>query len=364
MSTREQAILYWVLILLFSAILFRKKDILISLGGVIKPTIKVLSNPISIVAIMLNAIYLCVIYYFSYNNNLNISIWHIKDYAIVLFFSIFPIIAYLKRLKFKNLISDKRKELFGIAVVPLFINSTYTFSLFVEMILIFLLTIFSIIVAVADRDEDIKIVAKISNFILMLLSLFMICSAIGKFIHNINDIFTIDFWLSFGLEPMVWIVNLPIIILVREMLFVENKVVFSDYKNRLDTYVKYWIILLKNRNKFRKYRKSDFNISNCIEEAKALPSVGGGRIFIRLNGEKLSEENLILIMSDAILGRNKIIGIADQRWKYPDVVEVRQKNGDWYAFWQDSFVAKKYRDGRIDTLKTIELLGGIKLIQG
>ncbi|WP_195957184.1 hypothetical protein [Enterococcus gallinarum] len=363
MSTRELAILYWILFLLFLVVLFRKKDILISLRSLVKTTTDFLLSPISIVIIVVNIIYLCIIYYLSYNNNLNISLWYIKDYAIVIIFSIYPIVAYLKKLKFKTLISEKKKELFGFAVVPLFINSTYTFPVIGEMLLIFLLTTVSIIIAVTERDKETEIVAKIFSFILTMLSLFMICSAILKFASNIDDIFSLDFWLSFSLESVVWIINLPIIFLVREMVYVEKKAIFSDHKNRIYTYIKYGIILLKNRMKYKKYRNFDVYASNYIEEAKELASIAGGRIYIRLNENELSQEILLAIMSDAIMGKNKITGIKNQRGKYPNIVEIRNKNGDWYAFWQDSFVSKKYKDNRVDTVKTVELLGGIRLVQ-
>ncbi|HAB0329656.1 TPA_asm: hypothetical protein GIO96_07835, partial [Listeria monocytogenes] len=112
MSTREQAILYWILISLFTIIIFgRKNNLLDSLKNVIKYTIKFLLNPIAIVIIVINLIYLIIIYSFIYRNNLQISLWHIKDYLIILFFSVFPIVSYLKKLKFNELILAKKTEL-------------------------------------------------------------------------------------------------------------------------------------------------------------------------------------------------------------------------------------------------------------
>ncbi|EAH1261262.1 hypothetical protein D4165_14390, partial [Listeria monocytogenes] len=74
MSTREQAILYWILISLFTIIIFgRKNNLLDSLKNVIKYTIKFLLNPIAIVIIVINLIYLIIIYSFIYRNNLQIS---------------------------------------------------------------------------------------------------------------------------------------------------------------------------------------------------------------------------------------------------------------------------------------------------
>lgn len=131
MNTREQAILYWLLLLLFLVIVFgRKNNLLDSLKDIFKYTIEFLLNPIAIVMLTINLTYLFVIYYFVYRNNLHISLWYIKDYLLVLFFSVFPIVEYLKRLRFSELIHEKKTELFSLAAIPLFINSTYTLSVF------------------------------------------------------------------------------------------------------------------------------------------------------------------------------------------------------------------------------------------
>lgn len=96
MSSREQAILFWIVVLFVVIIFGRKKSLLDSLKDVIKYTIKLLLNPIAIVMILINLCYLVAIYYLSYRKNFQISLWYIKDYVIVLFFSIFPIVEHLK----------------------------------------------------------------------------------------------------------------------------------------------------------------------------------------------------------------------------------------------------------------------------
>lgn len=298
-----------------------------------------------------------------YKDNLEISLWYIKDYLIVLFFSIFPIVAYLKKLSFKQLIHEKKTELFGLTVILLFINSSYTFPVFWEMIFIFFITILSLFIVVANQKERTKIIAKFFNIFLIAISLFMIFSSISKFINNINDIFTIDFWLSFGLESFVWIINLPVIYLIREMIYIERKVIYSDYRNRIYSYIKYGTKLFAKTLKFKKYKNIDYNIPNYIEEARELSAIGGNRIYIKLKKSNLSNEILIAIASDAILGRNKYTNINNKREKYPNVVEIIDKNSELCVFWQDSFVALQYRDDRIDSLKTIELLEDIKLVQ-
>ncbi|MGX7417861.1 hypothetical protein ACWOFR_03545 [Carnobacterium gallinarum] len=364
MSTREQAILYWLLILLFLIIVFgRKNNLLDSLKDVVKYTVEFLLNPIAVVMIAFNLIYIVTIYYFVYKDNLQVSLWYIKDYLIVLFFSVFPIVEYLKILKFSELIHEKKTELFSLATIPLFINSTYTLSVVWEMVLVFIVTILSVFIAIANQKEDTKIVSKFFNFFLVSIGLFMIYTSLVQFFENMNDVFSLDFWLSFGIEPLVWMLNIPVIYLAREMIYIEKKVIFSDHKNRVCAYFKYWFQTLMKKIKLRKYKNICPSPSSCIEEARELSAIGGNRIYIKLNIEDISNKILIAIVSDAILGRNKYTGIINQREKYPNVVEIRNENNELYAFWQDSFITPAYRDNRIDEMKIIELIEGIKLVQ-
>ncbi|MGG5317634.1 hypothetical protein [Enterococcus sp. AZ072] len=363
MSTREQAILYWILIAILLIVLFgRKNGILDSLRDVIKYTIELLLNPISIVILVANLIYLVLAYYFVYTNKLGISLWYIKDYSIVLLFSVYPIVEYLKETDLKQLARNKKTELFGIAVVPLFINSSYTLPVILEMILVFVLIVLALLKTIADHMDDAKIVSNFFNFFLVSISLYMLLSSFAQFVKNIDDIFTLDFWLSFGLEPLVWIINIPIIILAREMIKIERKILFSDRKNRLRSYIYYCRVLLRRKWMFRKYKNINYHLSKYIQEAKELSAIGGNRIYIKLNRNGLSNEELIAIATDAILGLNTVTKITTQREKYPNVVEIVDENEKICIFWQDNFLAPKWRDTRIDGLKTTELLEGIKLV--
>ena len=297
---------------------------------------------------------------------MDISLWYIKDSLIVLFFSIYPIMEYLKKIDFGKLIREKRTEFLGLAAVPLFINSTYTFSLFGEIILVFLLSFFSLIIAFSEREEDTKLVAKFINYLLVVLSLYMIASSMIQFFINIGDVLTLDFWLSFGIEPLVWILNLPIIYLIREMVLIEKKVIFSDRKNRISSYVRFYLTLKKRKKNFERYDSSNIsiNISEYIESARELSAMGGNRIYIKLNRVVLPNDILIAITSDAILGKNKYTNITNQREKYPNVVEIVNSENKLCAFWQDDFVATQYRnDDKIEGMNHTEGIEGIKLIQ-
>ncbi|MFC6315911.1 hypothetical protein ACFQHW_10090 [Lapidilactobacillus achengensis] len=253
--------------------------------------------------------------------------------------------------------------MFSFVAIPLFINSTYTLPVIWEMVLIFIITILSVFIAVANQKEDTKIVAKFFNFFLISIGLFMLVTAINQFLKNINDIFSLDFWLSFGIEPLVWVLNVPVLYLAREMIFIEKKVIFSQYKNRVYYYVKYSAKLLVRKLKFRRYEHLDSDVSNYIQEARELSAIGGNRIYIKLNKKDISNEILIAIASDAILGRNKFTNINNQREKYPNVVEMINVDNELCVFWQDNFVSTDYRDTRIDKMKTIELIEEIKLVQ-
>ncbi|MBE9908984.1 hypothetical protein [Enterococcus casseliflavus] len=364
MTTREQAILYWLLILLVLFIIFRKKNNLLdSIRSVLISTAKFLFNPIATMIILTNFFYLLATYYFSYKVSITVSLWYIKDYLIVLLFSVFPIVAYLKKLNVKKLVYEKKTEVFSLATIPLFLNSSYTLPVTWEMILVFILTILSVFVAFADRKEDTKNVSKFFNFFVVSIGLFMLFTSLYQFLKNINDVFTLDFWLSFGIEPLVWIFNIPVIYLAREMVSIERKIIYSDYTNRIHNYVKYALKIVIEKIKFRKYKKADLDVEEYILESKELSSIGGNRIYIKLNCDTISNSILIAMVNDAILGSNKYTGIINQRERYPNLVEIRNENNELYAFWQDSFVTSAYRDTRIEKMKTVDVMNGIKLVQ-
>lgn len=366
MTTREQAILFWIVIIILYSIVYGLKnkntDIIKSLLNLFKCVTIVLLNPVSLVVILANLIYVLLFFYGIHKENIDISLWYLKDYSIVLFFSIFPIMEYLKRIDFKQFIREKGTEFLGLAAIPLFINSEYTFSLFGEIVLVFLLSFFSLLIAISEREENLKSVSKFLKYLVGIISIYMIVGSMTQFFINISDIFTVDFWFSFGMEPLVWIINLPVIYLIREMIFIEKKVIFSKYKNRVSSYIRYCLVIRRKKKEFRKYKNVDSDISTYIEESKELSAMGGNRIYIKLNTDSLSRDILIAITSDAILGKNKYTNLNNQREKYPNVVEITNVENKLYAFWQDDFVAPQYRSSRINGMKYTELVGGIKLI--
>lgn len=365
MNTRELAILYWIVIILFCLLIFGKgKTLFASLSKIIRSTIFLLLNPISKVIIAINLCYLLMIYYFSYEAHLKISFWGIKDYLIVLFFSVFPIVVYLKKMSLKEVFSSKKTEIINFATIPLFINSSYTLPVIWEMILVFMIVIISISNVFSDEKEQGGFADKFLNFILVSIGIFMLLTSIYQFIINIDDILSIDFWISFAIEPLVWMINIPTIYLIKNMILIERKVIYSDYKNELSSYLKYALSLLIKKIKFRKYLRFKLDdVAVYIQESKELPSYGGICICIELNQQSVTDSILIAIISDAILGTNRYTGVMNQQEKYPNVVEILNKSNELYGFWQDPFISNKYRDSRKDEMQTKELIEGIMLIQ-
>lgn len=117
MNTREQAILFWIGIVIIGSLIYgiknRESNNLKSILDVFKYTGIVLVNPVSLITLLFNFLYIFLIYFGFYKKNINISFWYIKDYLVVLFFSVYPIMMYLKKVDFKKLIHEKSVELLG-----------------------------------------------------------------------------------------------------------------------------------------------------------------------------------------------------------------------------------------------------------
>lgn len=351
MNTREIAILLWVFIIIILAIFFgRKNGVFKSFYGIAVAIKGLFLNPISIFVNGFNFLILIMIYTIMIKFNFTLSIWYIKDYLIILFFSIYPVLEILKNIPLKVLFTEKKKELITLAAIPLFISSTYTSSIFLEMILLFVIAILSMSIVFTAKDKETKAHNKFFYTMMAIIGAFMIFMSTKQLIYNIYDILTLDFWLSFGLEIIVWVINIPVIFIAKMMINIENKIIFSSLDNKVFSYLKYYGIILFNRVKYRKFFSRDNNIKNYILNAKEISAIGGNRILIDLNVENISDHILLVLTFDAIYGKNNHTGITNMRGKYPNVVEIRNSKSDEIGLWEDHFLDKKWKRNDLRSL--------------
>ena len=322
---------------------------------------KVAINPIFMIIIFLNSLTIFLFCFFIKIKNLDVSFWFIKDYFIVLAFSIFPMIFYQKTISFKEQFKIKKKELLSLTIIPFFINSTYTFWFPIEIILVPILAFVSYSVIFMEQSDYPEATKKLLKNVQLAVNLYIILWSLSLFVSNFNDVFEFDFWLSFSIEYLVLLVNLPILCVSRELIYIEKKVLNSDYKNRLFYYFKYYFEKLKYRYKSREYLFSSLSVKEYVLRAEERYRAGKV-VSITLNKIEIADEILISIIVDAVFGRNRYTNITNRKGKYPNMVEIKDKNNKLYAIWQDNFLSEKFRGKYFDTVDKKEIYEDIWLV--
>jgi hypothetical protein len=360
MSTREIAVLIWIFIIIVLAVLLgRRKGLLKSIYDVVISIKKLLLHPMSIFVLSSNILILIIIYTIIVKFDFNISIWYIKDYLIILFFSIYPVLEILKDTSLKVLFTKKKKELITFTAIPLFISSTYTFSIILEMVLIFVITILYLFAVFTEKIDKIKLLSKFFNSIIVIIGIYTLTMSVKYFIENIYDVLTFDFWLSFGLEIAVWLMNIPVIFITKLMSNIEYKIIFNSFGNNIFSYLRYYSIMIINRFKYREFFSPNNDIENYILNAQEFSTIGGSRIIIDLNTENVNNHVLLLLFFDAIYGKNNYTGIINKWGKYPNLIEIQNINFEKIAIWEEPLLKDKWKNKHFGLKKQQHLINNI-----
>ncbi|HHJ8836724.1 hypothetical protein, partial [Streptococcus pyogenes] len=237
MTTREIAVTIWIIVLLILVFYFCiKKGIFKSVLDILISIWIVLKLPISQWVSVANIFYIVLIYYVT-KNDIELSYWYIKDYVIIFLFTIFPAILLLKESSVVEIIRNQWRELLMFNTALLFISNTYTFSLPIELLLVFLLIILSIFSAVIDTKKELQQPGRLFSFLLSIVGLIMLLGALKQFLDNLSDIKSFDFWLSYAFELLVILINLPVLYIAQKMIIIEKIIVHSEYPNTIVSFM-------------------------------------------------------------------------------------------------------------------------------
>lgn len=150
----------------------------------------------------------------------------LKD-TIVWFFSV-PILAMFK---ISKITEDKRyfgkavKELLAFSVVAEFVINTFTFNLGVELVLVLFITLITMMLAVAEKDDKYAKVRSILENTLSLIGLLLIINVIFQIIAHITQFTSWQTLNNFLLAPALTLLYLPFLYLT--LVYVEYETTFS-----------------------------------------------------------------------------------------------------------------------------------------
>lgn len=222
-NTREIAVLAWTTIALFWAL--TRKEVRSALFHVIKAFFV---RRISTVLAVMAAYVSLIVFLLS-----KVGIWevlHLKN-TLIWFFSV-AIVARFEIINisedqdyFKKAIRDNLK----LIVLIEFIISVYTFSFFVEFLIVPLVTIIVVMLTKAETNEDYAPVEKLLNFVLTLTALLLVGYAVYKVIVDFDQLATIGTLMDFVLPPMLSISLLPFLFLALTWSSYENAAIRTNF---------------------------------------------------------------------------------------------------------------------------------------
>lgn len=362
MTTREMAILIWGIVIIgFSSMLSRGK-IIKNVVEVLESLWKLVKLPISQWAIITNLLIVLELFYLARKENFELTYWYIKDYVIVFSFVIFPTILLLKEQKLTEIIKGRFREVIGFTGIVLFLGETYTFSIIVELVLVFVLFLVGAISAIAGTKTEYSVVEKLAQKVAIILGLLMLSGAIREFFTNISEIQTIDFWLSYAFELLVLILNIPILYISQKLIYIEKLIAFSDNPNSLLSFIRYYMLREIRKRNFKKFLivKTDKNIEIQSEKFYfGYPKI----TIIFLNKLKLTHQEILDMIAQVLNEPYKFLKSKRAIDKFPIHIEIQNREKVTIALWCEDFISPKWQTYNPfrGSDEIIEICGNIKV---
>ena len=202
-NNREIALLLWIAVLLCSVLLSKQRKSLI-------PIIQILTKRMFLIIFSLIAIYLFgIICIFK-----NFDVWQNSNLKDVLFwfFSVGLILVFKindaqSKAYFKGIFFSAIKW----TIVLEFVVNLYSFSLYVEIIILPILVFLAIMQVVAEKDEKHNVISKISQNIIAIIALSIFTFSLYKTIVNVNVVLTFQNLVSFLLPSTTTILFIPFV---------------------------------------------------------------------------------------------------------------------------------------------------------
>ena len=233
-STREISILIWLAIIISFLIL--KKETRKSVIDLIMQ----LFDPGIINILFIYFLYISLITIFLSN----LSIWKIIYLKDIIIWSIFVgLMNYIKSIidnDFEFSLRKLVKDNISVTIIVEFIISIFTFDIILELLIVPVVTVFSMLILYTEQNNQYESVSKISNSILCGFGLFLAFKTIEVGIHEYKYLNLKDTLVSFMIPIIYLLLSLPLYYIIRlyseyEKVFVSlpfSRVINSKLKKR------------------------------------------------------------------------------------------------------------------------------------
>lgn len=341
MTTREIAVIIWGTIFLIF-IYYKKLAGLDLVSSLAKSTFDILKVPISRWILFYNIFVLFCVNYYCEIYNFYMSRWYIKDYAYVLLFVLFPLVLASKNNRINLIVRSKFKEFLVLTGILAFISETYTFNLFIELVVTLFIGILVLMIGISETREEFKSVNKIFNTIFNFIIILIIFLSLRNFINNVSDVRHLDFWFSYGLELFVILVNLPMLYVAQKMILIERLIGFSDFPNSFFTYIRYYCRKIYKKLKYR-FLIGKYSVINTGKVTVDKAFYGYPKITINIERSvELTNTQILDLIAKAYVNSKKYFKVTDMMINYPIYIEIVDTEKYTIALWQEDFFSKNW----------------------
>ncbi|MCE5172677.1 hypothetical protein LQV63_25750 [Paenibacillus profundus] len=196
----------------------------------------------------------------------------IKDYVVWIFSALYPLISKVSTNYSEISVKRIFFETFKLSVIPMFIISEYTLSLWAELFIVPLCVFIGGLLAVADTDAKYALVKKLFNYVLMIIGVIFIFVAFKGLINNISDVLKIDFYEKMFMDFVGIILHTPLLLMIQFLSFYEQIIIRTNLKTRFDKIRATLIIIrrckLNKQQLIRNLRDYKLRQVNTIQDFK------------------------------------------------------------------------------------------------
>lgn len=203
MNSREWAIITWFSIIILWCLL--SNNLRQTVLNFIKSIFRLVTEPVFCLIIAYQIIIITGIFLFIMKYNL--TFWIVKDYCIVFFTTV---IIFLGESQSKNFLLALFNSV-GMGALFQFFISTYTFSYWTELFLIFAIAFLLLVIAVSKSQSS--ILGKIFDHILLATYAVILVFVVVHLYQDIFDMWNLNYWMEYFVEPISWLVNFPLIMI-------------------------------------------------------------------------------------------------------------------------------------------------------
>jgi len=240
-NNREIALILWLAVIFLALLLSKLRKSLI-------PIVKILTSKMFLIIFSLIGAYLFGIILLL----INLEVWQTSNLKDVLFWLftvglilVFKINDAKSSAYFKGIFLSAVKW----TIILEFVVNLYSFSLFIEIVILPVLVFLSMTQAVAEMDEKHKVVSKFLQNVIAIVGLSIFCYSLYKTIVNFEAVLTFQNLVSFLLPSTITILFIP---------FVYFLALYSTY----ESYFIHLDFMTVKKDKVKETKKHIFRIAN------------------------------------------------------------------------------------------------------